>query len=231
MDRHLIIGLGEVGTAIKQIFKDAQTLDLDSKAVEPPIDVMHVCFPYKEEFVKFVKNYQQIFKPNHTIIYSTLPIGTTKQIPNAVHSPIEGRHPDLELSIRTAPRWIGTNDDGEAMFYHNLFTDKHIKTKHIVSSDYTEFLKLRSTAKYGINLVWTDYEKSVADKLDMNFDLLKEFDRDYNKLYHELGEDWAQRYILDPPEGVIGGHCLIPNSRILNEQYPNEWLEKLAKYE
>ena len=73
--------------------------------------------------------------------------------------------------------------------------------------------------------------KSVADKIDMDFELLKEFDRDYNKLYHELGENWAQRYILDPPEGKIGGHCLVPNAKLLNEQYPNEWLEKLANYE
>jgi len=231
MDKHLIVGMGEIGQAIKAIFKDAQTLDLESKDIMSPLEVLHICFPFSESFVDDVITYQHRFNPSHTIIYSTVPIGTTKQILGAVHSPIEGRHPELELSIRTMPRWIGVNDNEEGFFFTGLFTDKYINTRQVFNSDFTEFLKIRSIAKYGINLIWTDYEKSVADKIDMDFELLKEFDRDYNKLYHELGENWAQRYILDPPEGKIGGHCLVPNAKLLNEQYPNEWLEKLANYE
>ena len=230
MDKHLIVGMGEIGKAIKTIFTDAQTSDLQSKAIEPPIDVLHICFPYTPDFVKFVKNYQHIFKSTHTIIYSTLPIGTTKQIPGAVHSPIEGRHPDLELSIRTATRWLGGSEK-ETRFFAGVFAYKFIKTRRVKNSDFTEFLKIRSTAKYGINLIWTDYEKSVADSINMDFELLKDFDRDYNQLYHELGENWAQRYILDPPEGKVGGHCILSNAKLLNEQYPNEWLEKLANYD
>lgn len=232
MDKSLVVGMGEIGKAVAEVIGECKTYDIKDKAVlydeQHPIevDVLHICFPYSETFIEDVKHYQKIFKPKHTIIYSTVKIGTTKQL-NAVHSPVEGRHPDLELSIRQMVRWIG-GPDGQ--FFANLFTDVGIKSRLVPDSNFTEFLKLRSTAKYGINLMWADYEKMVADKLDMDFDLLKEFDTEYNRLYRELGETWAQRYILDPPEGKIGGHCVVPNAKLLNEQYPNEWLQELENY-
>lgn len=225
---HLIIGFGEVGKAIAEIFPDAYIIsDIISKEHSLNFKVMHICFPYNEEFISNVKNYIQTYKPEHIIIYSTVPIGTTKQIKGAVHSPIEGRHPDLELSIRQSVRWIGCDDLEECNFFGNIFFELGIKTCRTSSSNFTEFLKLRSTAKYGINLAWTDYEKRVADALGMDFELLKDFDKDYNRLYKELGEDWAQRYILDPPEGKIGGHCVADNAKLLNEQYPDKRLQEI----
>lgn len=223
----LIIGMGEIGKAIHGIFPDAHTADIMPMSTIGKARVLHICFPYSEDFIEEVKRYQTMYSPDYTIIYSTVKIGATKQL-NAVHSPVEGRHPDLEMSIRQMVRWIGGSD---GQFFANLFAEVGIKSRLVSDSNFTEFLKLRSTAKYGINLMWADYEKLVADELDMDFDLLKEFDTEYNRLYRELGENWAQRYILDPPEGKIGGHCVVPNAKLLNAQYPNEWLQQLEHYD
>lgn len=220
--RHLIIGLGEIGKAVYGIFPDAQTLDIEKKAIESPIDVMHICFTYGKGFLGQVLEYKEKYNPDHVVIWSTVPIGKTKKIKGAVHAPVEGKHPDLEDSIRQMERWLGYNDEAEKYFYINLFNEVGIKVKPVENSDFTEALKLLSTTEYGINIEFARYKKHVADELGMDYELTKEFNIEYNKLYKTLGlEKKYQKFVLDAPEGDIGGHCIVPNAQLLGDQYPS----------
>lgn len=229
--KDIIVGYGEIGKAVHKVVGGEPLLvDLDlTEVVSQPVDIMHVCFTYSEDFTKSMGDYLVRYQPSHIIIYSTVPIGTTKHFPGAVHSPIEGRHPNLEESFRRMQRWIGANDE-EGQFFKKYFNDLGFNVRLVASSDFTEFLKLRSTAKYGINIVWTDYEKKVADKIGMPFELIKELDTDYNALYKSFDMDWARRYVLDPPNGKIGGHCVVPNAFLLDEQYPDDMLKRIKEY-
>jgi hypothetical protein len=60
---------------------------------------------------------------------------------------------------------------------------------------------------------------------------LKEWNQDYNDLYRELDMPQYQKFILDPPKGQIGGHCIIPNVKLLDKQYPDELLNILKGFE
>jgi len=235
--KHFVVGRGEIGSAIIEILdlngEEVYSFDIrdeDGTEFDINADILHVCFPYFELFTNQVKEYIKKVKPVHTIVYSTVPIGTCVEL-NVVHSPVEGRHPQLADSIRKMTRWIGTANHDEFKFFSNLFLSFGMSTRWAMNSNYTEFLKLRSTAKYGINLIWTDYEKKVADEIGMDFGLLKQFDTDYNNLYKGMGMHWAQRYILNPPDGKIGGHCIVPNAELLDEQYPSELLRMIKEYE
>lgn len=234
--KSIVIGQGQVGQAVTEVIseEDEEVITYDSKSNnEPPIvkgvDIIHVCFPYTEEekFLKAVEYYKEKYQTRHVVIWSTVAIGVTKKIRGAIHSPIEGRHPRLASSIRSMTRWIGFNHGEDCLFFQNYFMRLRLPVRAISNSDFTEFLKLRSTSKYGINLVWADYEAHVAAELGMDFQLLKEFDRDYNKLYHNLGIDWAQRYILDAPGGKIGGHCVRENSFLLDADFPSDMLKMI----
>ena len=205
MNDNLIIGYGEIGKSIDEVIGPCLVYDIvkTGKIVpEEPIKFMHVAIPYSEDFVSFVSNFQDIYKPDVTIVYSTVPIGTCEKIGmDVVHSPVEGRHPNLADSIRYSPRWLGCHDKialGKAMA---LWDKIVLDVKYLKSSRYTELLKLRSTAKYAINLVWTDYEKKLTDSQGMPFQHLKDFDKDYNDLYSFMVEFDIKRYILDPPNG------------------------------
>lgn len=229
--RSLVIGKGQIGQSLYKVLKKHKSVFI--RDVKGPqysnIDVLHIAFPYSETFVADVANYIEQYNPGLTIVYSTVPIGTCEQVgPYTVHSPIEGRHPHLATSIELGVRWIGCGDEDTAMMAVTFWSEfvKVIRTTS--SSKDTEFLKLRSTAKFGINLVWTDYEKSVADAIGMGFDALKQFDEDYNELYDNLGMHQFQRYILDAPEGRIGGHCVTPNAELLDKQYPNDMLKMIS---
>jgi hypothetical protein len=225
MNSHLVIGFGEIGQAIytnlKETYPDVYKIDKD-ETCDKQIDVLHICYPWSDYFADTTHKYMTEYEPELIIIYSTVPIGTTEKFYNAVHSPVEGKHPMLADSVYHGTRYIG--GPKKACSKAELIWSPINATVTLPSSKWTEFLKLRSTAKYGINLVWTDYEASVAKELDMPFEYIKQFDSDYNKLYDMLGLGHNKRYILDPPEGKIGGHCVVPNARLLDNKFPSELL-------
>jgi hypothetical protein len=224
----LLFGFGEIGKALYDVFKNSHNIDilsLDYKNLSRDLldnKILLIAIPYSERFFSIVEKIQKDVQPEATIIFSTVAIGTCARL-NAVHSPIEGRHPNLAESIRVMRRWVG----GENKIANQFFWNAGIKTKNVPEASYTEFLKLRSTSLYGVNLEFARYSKKVADKLDMNFELVREFDTDYNKLYKKLDLPQFQRYILDAPVNKIGGHCVVPNALILDKQFPSVFLKEI----
>lgn len=236
--KSLVIGAGQIGEAVTKIISVTDTVTLYDKKGdnEPPIlrgiDVMHVCFPcYNQaKFLSAVHTYLGKYNPAHVVVWSTVPIGTTKQIPGAVHSPVEGKHPNLALSISYMRRYIGANTPKEAQWFQGYFQELGLVTRTVKNSDHTEALKLLSTSEYGINIVFANYKKEVAKKLGMDYDLMKDWNSSYNSLYKQLGLDKQfQKYVLDAPDGPIGGHCVVPNAKLLDEQFPSELLKMIKE--
>ena len=223
-----IIGRGQIGKAFSEVLRSVVPVEaydrVSSEQCVEKTDILIIAFPYYGDiFCSEVKRYQEMFHPDDTVIVSTVPIGTCSRV-GAVHSPVEGKHPHLAESIRKGVRWIGGICGYKVM---QLFEEANLEIKQVAKPEYTEFLKLRSTSLYGVNIEFARYSKSVADSIGMNFKNIKEFDQDYNDLYKELNMPQFQRYILDPPEGDIGGHCVVPNAEILDKQYPNNFLKKI----
>lgn len=231
---HLVTGMGEVGSAVFQVLfehgYDMYTLDINSEPVQAPIDILHICFPYSDNFVKEVKKYRTKYKPQLTIIYSSVPIGTTKKLPHTVHSPVEGKHPRLNFGVKAFHRFIGYNDKADGKLAEKIWKPI-VECSLLKSSDWTEFLKLASTSKYGINIVWADYMGDVAERLGMPYEYAKDWDKAYNNLYTRMKLRHTRKYVLDPPDGYIGGHCVTSNARLLNENYPDEMLDMIIEME
>ena len=227
--RSIVIGLGEVGKGVQDVLecdgfdiKDGQTWsvgDFDG------YDALHIAIPYQDYFSDTVRQYEWDIHPRVTIIYSTVPIGTCKAL-NAVHSPVEGHHPNVTGSIGAHTRWFGSSNPQALLLAEEVWEGHGVEIRTVDSAGYTEFLKLRSTSRYGINIAFADYEASVARDIDMPYELLNDYDRDYNDLYRILSKGGSdmQRYILSDPEGFIGGHCVVPNAELLQEQYPHNML-------
>jgi hypothetical protein len=226
----IVLGLGEVGSALQEVLGCDGYDNATYEPFTPPRDrynVLHVAFPYHQNFSEDVRSYQQLFSAELTIIYSTVPIGTSEAL-GAVHSPIEGKHPNLADSIRRHTRWLGSTDPGLLQVAVNVWLQvpNWGLVKTVESADFTEFLKLRSTSRYGVALAFANYEYEVASRLGMDGVYLQNFDEDYNDLYEGTG---AQRYVLTDPRNHIGGHCVVPNAVLLEGQYPHELLRQVIK--
>lgn len=229
MPRSLVIGMGEVGKGVFDVISSKESSvacrDKDSVIINYHVDVLHICIPHSDEFEAVVKKYMDLYKSEVVIVYSTVPIGTCERL-GVVHSPVEGKHPALGLSIQNMARWLGSSN--EKMLKKAMkFWEKYGPIRHVPKADFTEFLKLYSTSKYGINIVWAQYAADMCEKLDLDYAAVKQFDLDYNQLYERLGMLQYKRYILDPPEGKIGGHCVVPNAELLNEKHPHEMLKMI----
>lgn len=231
--RHLVVGMGEIGSAIIDVLKEGdhniQTKDVHEENIRGPIDFMHVAIPYNDNFIRAIKTYKNLFKPTYTIVYSTVAVGTCEKLGNDVaHSPVEGIHPHLSTSLKTFTRWIGAKRADVALAVRNLW-EPYTECRIVGDPSYTEFLKMYSTSKYGVNIAMADYADQWATELGMDYELVKQFDEDYNKLYHKLRRPGYRRYVLDAPKGPIGGHCVVPNAEILNEQMPHKLLDTILE--
>jgi len=224
-DKHLIIGKGEVGTALYNVLKKHYEVKIRDKDDVLPgtFEILHICYPPVKNFVEITKNYIKQYKPKLVIIHSTVPVGYTEKIsPIAVHSPIRGKHPHLEKGILTFVKYFGGKKAKEAAQY---FSKIGIKTKTFKNSKTTELLKILDTTYYGWNIVFAKEVKRICDELKLDFDEVYTIPNiDYNEGYKKLGMPNVIRPVLKPMKGKIGGHCVIPNLYLFKD-----WLTDTIK--
>jgi 5-methylcytosine-specific restriction endonuclease McrA len=211
----LIIGAGQIGEALHNILKERYKILLIDRE-EAPIKTcrfLHICFGYNKDFIKQVKEYEKRYKPLLLIIHSTVPVGTSRQC-NSLHSPIRGLHPNLEGGIRTFTKFIGGERASEVADY---FRRAGLKVQLCDKSETTELMKLLDTEYYRTCIEFTKKAKELCDKHQVPFaEAYTLSNITYNEGYKELGHPEYQRPVLQPIMTPIGGHCLMPNSKLLD---------------
>lgn len=225
----ILVGTGEVGQAVHEVFSPHHLIDTydlkDERKPVGPYDVLLVAIPWSEAFVDSVNAYRMEWKVRCTIIFSTVAIGTTRRIPGAVHSPVEGKHPQLARSILLMPRWVGGKNDAALRFFRAAKIEPKIRHK----PETTELLKLQSTSNFGLQNEYARYVNAVCVAEGVDYNDVKEWSKDYNLLYERLGFPQYCRSVLYPPEGIQRGHCVVPNARILDKQYPSVFLQEIYR--
>lgn len=215
--KHLVLGLGQIGSAIRDIL-DADCIDLwadKSSFEERNYEALHICFSYEESFNEIVQKYQSRFSPIITIIHSTVPIGTSERL-SAVHSPCRGIHPNLKAGIMTFVKYFGGEKAEEAaLHFHNC----GIKTHTCALARDTEAMKLWDTTIYGWNIILEKMIFTYCKENNLDFDLIyTKANESYNDGYEKLGHPEYKKYILRHIDGKIGGHCVIDNLELLDSE-------------
>lgn len=228
----LLLGYGEIGKGMYEILSKVHTIQIHDpgKGILKTDDygsggILLVAFPWSDDFVDIVNFWQTYLHPKATIIFSTVPIGTCSTL-NACHFPVEAKHPHIARDVMLNDNcYLGGWDET----VHRFLKDAGLRFRALMSPVYTEFLKLRSTAIYGINIEFARYSNEIAQKIGLDYQTIKEYDIAHNALTAKRGTPEHSRYILDAPEGNIGGHCVVPNAKILDEQYPSVLLKEIYK--
>jgi len=222
--RQLVIGLGEVGSAIQSIL---QCDGYDVKSELPPdsqYNVLHICYPYSEGFVGYTKAYIQEFRPSLVIVHSSVPVGTC-DAEGWIHSPVRGVHPNLEKGIRTFVKYFGGKGSYEAA---EPFRALGIICTCVIKARSTEALKLWDTTQYGLMIMIQKeiYRYCEAQGLDPEI-VYTDANHTYAIGYEALGRPEVARPYLKHMPGPIGGHCVIPNAHLL---FPTELAQILIDY-
>ncbi len=228
---HLIVGAGEVGVALKEVLGGRWSVEIRDVEGGPKgsFGVLHICFPPGKGFVRAAKNYVRQYHPEIVVVHSTVPVGTTRKIgQNAVHSPIRGVHPHLAKGILTFEKYFG---GARALEAAADFEAAGVKTKTFPKPETTELLKILDTTYYGWNIVFAKEAKRICDELGLDFEeVYTEPNSDYNRGYRELGMPQVVRPVLKAMPGKIGGHCVIPNTKLLADWLTDTLRNRNDKY-
>lgn len=235
-----IIGFGEIGKGLNNvyvnlgyttsIFDPYQGYSDESSMLN--CDILNVCIPYSESFVEIINGYQSKFTPKLTVIHSTVKPGTTKNIKGKVcHSPVRGIHPNLDDGIRTFLKFIGSEEISVAREYEEHLETLGISSYICKNSLTTEFAKLMDTTYYGVCIAYHNEMQEICEEYGISFyEVMTKFNISYNIGYSELGKTEVVRPVLFPG-GKIGGHCVVPNARILQEFTDSLCVSSILKYE
>jgi UDP-N-acetyl-D-mannosaminuronate dehydrogenase len=222
----LVVGLGEVGRPLLEVISNRYDntigIDLDPIEVSSECEILHICYSFEindfiGESVKYITKYQ----PRLTIINSTVAPGTTRAIYERtgvpiVHSPVRGKHVRMKQELLHYVKFVGGIDQASSQRAAQHFESVGMKTRILTSPEATELAKLTETTYFAMLIVWAQEVERYCDQLSLDYDEVVSF-------YEEIGFFPPVRYF----PGVIGGHCVMPNIKILKTVFDSKLLDTL----
>jgi len=219
----VVVGLGEIGKPLFELVSrrhDAVGVDISPVGFSAHADVMHVCYPFQiKDFIGETARYVELFKPDLTIVNSTVAIGTTRSIAErtgavVVNSPVRGKHVRMLDELCSYTKFIGAMDPAAGEQAARHFASIGLKTKILSSPEATELAKLTETTYFGLMIAWAQEIERYCDQSGQDYDEVVSF-------FEEIKFFPPVRYF----PGTIGGHCVMPNIKILRKWSPSMILE------
>lgn len=223
MDCIVMGGCGQVGTAIANILEENgnRVHVLDKKGdYKPPAhckyNFLHVCIPFSDYFLETVGKAVREYDPDFVIVHSTVPVGTTRKIGSfAAHSPIRGNHPDLEGGVKSFVKYVGAHNDKTRAAVSAHMRGLGLKVEEWPKAEDTELAKLLCLARYLNDLAFYETSYKACKKFSVPPIRLIEWTWTYNDGYKGTKHKRAE---LTFPMGKVGGHCVMPVSKMLSGQ-------------
>jgi len=210
----LVVGLGEVGGALAEVLERTQPVlkhDIEKREFSDLIGVMHICFPFtsRAQFEPLAVEYIRRFKPELTIINSTVLPGTTRSIAKktsraVVYSPVRGKHVKMAQDLFHYRKFVAAGEAKWAEQAAAHFEEHGIKTHCVGKPETLEVAKLGETTYFGVIIAWAQEFNRYVERVGGDYEEAIEF-------FDEIAFLPRQRYF----PGFIGGHCVIPNINLL----------------
>lgn len=221
----LVIGLGEIGKPLMELIHTQYNVlgvDIDPVEFAGKCEIMHICYPYEiTDFINQTVTYIKKYKPNMTVINSTVAPGTTRTIYQVtkspiVHSPVRGKHVKMKQELLHYSKFIGGIEEEFSRIVAEHFKILGMKTKILSSPEATELAKLTETTYFGTLIAWAQEVERYCDYLSLNYDEIVSY-------FDEIAYLPSVKYF----PGVIGGHCVMPNIKILKTVFNSNFLEAI----
>jgi UDP-N-acetyl-D-mannosaminuronate dehydrogenase len=242
----LIVGLGEIGHTLFALYQEAKEqftvygIDIDEAKMKAlnqnkdklptKVDTLQVCLPCgnPEKYSEIISGYVAQYKPKLAILNSTVPPGTTLKVAAnckclVAHSPARGVHITDEHMVWEMKRWtkyVGGANPAASNAAKEHFEMLGLKVKALKSCRETELAKLFETTYRAWMITCFQEMHRISRAFDADFDEAVDFLEDTHK-------ERLDRPIMFP--GVIGGHCLIPNTELLLKSYNSEMLRLILE--
>ena len=230
MKKDVIAGLGEIGYPIFTLVNQAHPAigydknekiipKSDDKITNFSIRFLHICIPYNEKFSQNVEELITKFNPEGVVIHSTISPKTTfhlqekNQIP-IIYSATRGVHKRMLDDLKKYVKFFAIENNAPRREFainefSTLMKNCGIKSKQVSSPITLELSKIIcDTSYYGWLINYAQISKMISDKYHVDYDEMWTF-------ADEIHENLGNRPKMFP--GFIGGHCVIPNLELINE--------------
>jgi len=221
----LVVGVGEVGGAMAEVLERTQPdllrHDIERREITDHIGVMHICIPYQSghQFETATVEYIERFRPQLTIINSTVIPGTTRNIASRsgarmAYSPVRGKHACMTDDLVRYCKFIAALDHETLVEAEEHFRSAGVKPRRVTRPETLEMAKLAETTYFGIQIAFAQELNRFAQQLQADYEEAIEF-------FDEVEFLPRARYY----PGFIGGHCVIPNIHLLRQVVNSSLLE------
>jgi UDP-N-acetyl-D-mannosaminuronate dehydrogenase len=207
----LVIGLGEVGGPLLEILSASHRAvgrDIEDRPVHG-VRILHLCFPFGPDFVAQAAGYVTAYRPEVTVLNSTVVPGTTMAIEEktgvpAVYSPVRGKHTRMTEELRHYRKFVAGASAHAVGLVEDSFAAAGVTTQRMSCVEALELAKLLETSYFGVLVAWAQEMDRFAAAVDADYWETLTF-------FEEIG--------FFPPvgfqPGFIGGHCVMPNLELL----------------
>ena len=232
MEKKIVVaGMGEIGKPILNLISKAfltVAYDINPKLTNKtkiikyentPTLFLHICFPFNSKFNENVISLSKKFDPECIVIHSTVSPYTTKKIQNRISIPIifsatRGVHKRMSKDLKRYTKFFAIEKNAPrkrwaSLEYSRLMKKCNIATKQMSDPITLELAKIIvDTTYYGWLINYAQLSNLVAKKHHIDYDEMWEFSE-------EIHKNIGNRPKMFP--GFIGGHCVIPNLSLIDE--------------
>lgn len=230
--KDVVCGIGEIGGPIlKLVSKGITSVGYDTnpdlidksklaKLEEVPTELLHVAIPYNKKFHDNVLSLISKFRPEGVVIHSTISPGTTERLQKQVRIPViysatRGVHKRMVRDLRryvkfySVYRWAPRSAWAKKV-YEGRMRRAGVKTKAMSTPRVLELAKIVvDTSYYGWLINYAQISNMIAIKHGVSFDEMWTY------------SDEIHKYLGNRPKmfpGFIGGHCVVPNLDLIDDQ-------------
>ena len=235
MKKDIVAGIGEIGRPILKLLSESNIVvgfDLNPNLMDKrkferyknlKTSFMHITIPVTGKFINNVLKLYKKFQPECVVIHSTIRPGTTERLQEklpipVIYSATRGVHKRMIYDLKRYTKFfvISTNTPRgkwASSRYVKMMKACGIKTKKMSKPETLELAKIICDTSYlGWLVNYAQLSNMIAIEHGVNYDEMWSFTEEIQKF---LGN----RPKMYP--GIIGGHCVIPNLGLLDNQTLN----------
>jgi UDP-N-acetyl-D-mannosaminuronate dehydrogenase len=222
----IVVGQGEIGKPLQTILSGTYHcigVDIEPVEVAARCSTMHICYPYQiPDFVDTTVAYIRKYKPELTIIHSTVVPGTTRRVfgesgAKLAYSPARGKHVRMEEDLLRYKKFVAGIDDISSTRAVEHLAAAGFRTDHFRTPEIGELAKLIETTWLGILIGWAQEVERFAESYGASFEEVNAFIQEVDFLPSHIFPGW------------IGGHCVMPNIELLQERVQSQFLDAVVR--
>ena len=235
MKKDVVAGLGEIGTPILKLLSknyDVVGFDINIKLMnqkkfnkfsDTKTSFLHIAIPVSPKFDHNIIQLNKKFNPECIVIHSTISPGTTDRLQKKINVPIiysatRGVHKRMIKDIQRYSKFFAVSPNApQKKWATETFSKKMkksgIQTKKMSKPETLELAKIICDTSYlGWLINYSQISNQIAKSYGVDYDEMWSFSDEIHKI---LGN----RPKMFP--GYIGGHCVIPNLELMNNETLN----------